>query len=243
MRKTHFLGREVPLYVAVGTLALFPFLGLLLGLTVGFLSNRSENVLPDPPPKVKQSNSNILPAGEDVVSSSDSFREPPKEYHPGGVSYLPVDNEYDLDKEQVDSNEEKVDSNFLTAGEEVVSSYSPGGESYETTLDEQKKWYNISLIEWAKRSNEIKRYNCATCKKRFSDGEISVIEENLLEVKNNKEYIEYKFGVKCDCGHTHTVTILGHRDVKPVIRRSRKKEDAQFTSRAAISYGESKNSK
>ena len=188
MRKTSFLGREVPLPVAVGTLALLPLFGLLLGVSVGYFSNLSKNGLPDPPPKVKQLDSNILPAGEDVVSSSDSAQEPPKEYHPGGVSYLLVDNEYDSDEEVVssykpgglvyepsvkytrkpDENEFKSDedSNFLTAGEEVVSSYKPGGLVY-SAKEGRREWYEQDLIEWAKNRKDFYQYSCETCKKRF----------------------------------------------------------------------------
>ena len=221
MRKTSFLGREVPLPVAVGILALLPLFGLLLGVSVGYFSNLSKNGLPDPPPKVKQLDSNILPCGEDVVSSSDSAQEP-KEYHPGGVSYLLVDNEQldsdeesnkeqlDSDEEQLDSDEERIDSNFLTAGEEVVSSYTPGGLSY-SSKEGRREWYEHAVVEWAKKHKDLRKYSCSTCQKRFSDGEISIIEEKLERVQDDKEYLKYIFGVKCDCGYTHTANISGSR--------------------------------
>jgi hypothetical protein len=252
MRKTSFLGREAPLPVAVGTLALLPLFGLLLGVSVGYFSNLSKNGLPDPPPKVKQLDSNILPAGEDVVSSSDSAQEPPKEYHPGGVSYLLVDNEYDSDEEVVssykpgglvyepsvkytrkpDENEFKSDedefksdedSNFLTAGEEVVSSYKPGGLVY-SAKEGRREWYEQDLIEWAKNRKDFYQYSCETCKKRFLDGEISIIEEKLERVQDNKEYLNYTFGVKCDCVFTHTVNISGSRTVPELERKQWKKK-------------------
>ena len=217
MRKTSFLGREVPLPVAVGILVLLPLFGLLLGISVGYFSNLSKNGLPDPPPKVKQWDSNIIPYGDDVISSSDFAQEPPKEYHPGGVSYLLVDNEYDsgdkqldLDKVDLSDDLDLVDSNFLTAGEEVDSSYIPGGLSYSSKED-RTKWYKQDLIEWAKNRKDFNKYSCTTCKKRFSDGEVSIVEEKLERVQDNKEYLKYTFGVKCDCGYTHTVDISGSR--------------------------------
>ncbi len=260
MRKTSFLGREVPLPVAVGILALLPLFGLLLGISVGYFSNLSKNGLPDPPPKVKQWDSNILPAGEDVVSSSDSAQEP-KEYHPGGVSYLLVDNEQadsdkeqeqeqvDSDKEQeqeqeqVDSDKEQVDSNFLTAGEEVVSSYTPGGLSY-SSKEGRRKWYEHAVIEWAKKHKDLRKYSCETCQKYFSDGEISIIEEKLERVQDDKEYLNYIFGVKCDCGYTHTVNISGSRtlpelEMEQWKEKTRRRDNAP--SRASESYGKSRN--
>lgn len=89
------------------------------------------------------------------------------------------------------------------AGHEVINeNYSPGDTEWTLpTQEEQDQWdhdiYVVALEKWAKP--KLDNWTCDSCKGKLSkDFKFKSRDGNNI-----------KFECKCDCGHTHTVTLQG----------------------------------
>ena len=89
-----------------------------------------------------------------------------------------------------------------SAGHSDNSDYSPGNNDWALpTQEEQDEWdhdvYVTALEKWAEP--RLAKWNCQTCK-----GKLNKDFKFLDRTGDN-----IRFACKCECGHTHTVTLQG----------------------------------